>query len=146
MALQFGKDLSLLGIGAHTTVTGTTLSSTPIFNITGFDGLVAITTVGVTATGNGLAWLVATASAGSFSDVAGSWATCHLPQVISEIHRPAGGPFFKAQLRQPTSGQHGQIYVFGVGGAKRPVTTGTQSTLVSYHYANCPGTGTATSS
>jgi hypothetical protein len=144
MALQFGKDIALLGQGAAATATGTTLSSTPAFNITGYDGLVALTHVAVTSTGNGLVWTVSTASGGTFSDVAGSWATCHLTEVMSEIHRPAGGPWFKANLRQPTSGRHGEIYVFGVNPAVRP-TTGNTS-LLSYHYANSPGTGTATSS
>lgn len=144
MALQFGKDLALLGVGAAATATGTTLSSSPAFNITGYDGLVAMVSVGVTATNNGLAWVVSTASGGTFSDVAGSWATCHTAQVISEIHRPAGGPWFKAQLRQGASGRHSEIYVFGVSPAVRP-TTG-NSSLLTYKYANCPGTGTATSS
>ena len=144
MTFQFGKDMALLGVGAAATATGTTLSSSPPFNITGYDGLAAMVSVGVTATNNGLAWVVSTASGGTFSDVAGSWSTCHTAQVISEIHRPAGGPWFKAQLRQGASGRHSEIYVFGLNPAVRP-TTG-NSSLATYKYQNCPGTGTATSS
>lgn len=142
MTLQFGQDIALLGVGAAATATGTTLSSSPPFNITGFDGLAALVSVGVTATGNHLVWTVSTASGGTFSDVAGSGATCHTAQVLSEIHRPAGGPFFKANLRQTVSGRHSEIYVFGIGGAARPVTN---SSLLTYRYKNSPGTGTATS-
>lgn len=143
MALQFGQDLPLLGVGAAATTTGTTLSSSPPFNITGYDGLAALVNVGVTATNNHLVWTVSTASGGTFSDVAGTGATCHTAQVLSEIHRPAGGPWFKANLRQGTSGRHSEIMVFGVNPVVRP-TTG-NSTLLTYRYKNSPGTGTATS-
>ena len=143
MALQFGKDIALLGVGAAATATGTTLSSTPAFNITGYDGLAALVTVGVTATNNHLVWTVSTASGGTFSDVAGTGATCHTAQVMSEIRRPAGGPWFKANLRQGASGQHTQIYVFGINPVVRP-TTG-NSTLLTYRYKSDAGTGTATS-
>lgn len=146
MTLQFGKDIAYLGCGAPATATGTTLSSTPAFNITGFDGIAALVTVGVTSTANLLVWTQALTSAGSFSDVAGSQATCQTTQVMAEIHRPAGGPWFKANLRQGASGQHGPIHVFGLSPSVRPVTSGMQSTLLTYKYVNSPGTGTATSS
>lgn len=142
MALQFGQDIALLGVGAAATATGTTLSSTPAFNITGYDGLAAVVSVGVTATNNHLVWTVSTASGGTFSDVAGTGATCHTAQVMTEVRRPAGGPWFKANLRQGTSGRHSEIYVYGIGAAVRPVTN---SSLLTYRYKNSPGTGTATS-
>lgn len=146
MTLQFGKDISYLGCGAGNTATGTTLSSTPIFNLTGYDGIAALVTVAVTATNNGLALLACTASGGTFGDLAGTWTTCQTTQVMSEVHRPAGGPFFKYQLRQGTSGQHGPIHVFGISPRSRAVTSAQNSTLLTYKMVNSPVSGTATSS
>lgn len=146
MALQFGKDVAYLGNGAGATATGTTLSSSPPFNLTGYNGIAALVNVGVTSTANGLALVVSTASGGTFTDVAGTWTTCHTTQVMLEVRRPAGGPWFKFQLRQGTSGQHGPIHVFGVGPRSLPVTSAQHSTLLSYKYVNSPVTGTATSS
>ena len=139
---NFRGNYALLGAGAAATATGTTLSSTPVFSFTGFGGAIALVSVAVTSTANGLACRVGTAS-GTLSDLAGSFTTAQTTMVMLEVNRPSGGEFFNFQLRQGTSGQHGPIYVFGTNPKALPTTN---SSLLTYKLVNAPGTGTATSS
>lgn len=141
--LNFGRTFALLGVGPHATATGTTLSSTPVFDLTGYTGAVAMVAVGVTATNNGLVARGGTAS-GSLSDLAGTWTTAHTTLLMLEVHKPVH-PFINFQLRQGTSGQHGRIFVFGCGAEVLPASTG-HTTNLQYKFVNAPVTGTATSS
>ena len=141
MSKNFGRRYAFLGAGAHATATGTTLSSTPVFDITGFSGVAALMTCQVTATNNGLVCRIGTAS-GSLSDLAGTWTTAQATALLLEVWKPSGGQFVNFQYRQGTSGQHSPIFVFGIGAESRPTTN---SSMV-YKHVNCPVTGTATSS
>lgn len=145
MPRNFLRRNAYLGLGAGNTATGTTLSSTPVFDLSGFSGAVALVNVAVTATNNGLVARSGTAS-GSLSDLAGTWTTAHTTQLALEIVKPAGR-FVNFQLRQGTSGQHGPIHVFGVGAREFSASnTSFNSTLLTYKLVNMPVTGTATSS
>jgi hypothetical protein len=141
--MNFVKNYTLLGIGPPATATGTTLSTAPVVDLTGYTGALVLCNPNVTATNNGLAAVVGTAS-GTLSDLAGTWTTAHTTALILDVIKPSGGKFFSAQLRQGTSGRHGPIYIFGVGSRVRP-TTGHVAALT-HKLVAYPGTGTATSS
>lgn len=140
--LNFGRANALLGAGLHATATGTTLSTTPVFDLQGFSGAAALLSCSVTATNNGLVARVGTAS-GTLSELAGTWTTAHTTMLMLEVRQPQGGRFIDFAFKQGTSGQHGRIYVFGLGAESLPVTN---SSLLTYKHVNQPGTGTATSS
>lgn len=142
MAFNVGRDMAYLGGFAHTTATGTTLSTTPVFDLLGFNGVVALLNgVAVTATGNGLVARGGVAS-NALSDLAGTYTTAHTSVLMLEIIRPAVR-FVDFAFRQPTSGQHGALAVFGTGPRSKPTTN---SSLLTYKLVNSPVTGTATSS
>lgn|SRR5690349_7446505 len=139
---NFGRSVALLGAGLHATATGTTLSTTPVFDITGFSGVMALLSCSVTATNNGLVCRGGSAS-GSLSELAGTFATCQTTMVMLEVRQPQNARFVDFALKQGTSGQHGRIYVFGLGPGSKPTTN---SSLLTYKFVNQPVTGTATSS
>ena len=141
---NIGRELTLLGSGALATTTGTTLSCSPIVDLTGYDGFLALCNPNVTATNNGLAAQVGSAT-NAMSDLAGTWTTAHTTALMLEVFRPGGGPYYNVQLRQGTSGRHGPIYFFGIGTKKLP-TTGNTFSSCTYKFVNSPVSGTATSS
>lgn len=136
---NFGRQNALLGLGAGNTVTGTTLSCTPVFDLTGFDGAVCLLSATVTATNNFLVAQVGTVS-GTLSDVAGAGATAHTTAIMLEVVRPTGGRFINFQYRQGTSGRHSPLFVFGVNPRALPTT---HTTDLTYRIVNARGTGTA---
>lgn len=141
--MNFSKTYTLLGVGAPATATGTTLSSSPVVDLTGYTGAVVFCNVNVTATNNGLVGRIGTATA-SLSDLAGTFTTAHTTVLMLEVVKPSGGRYFNAQLRQPTSGQHGPIYVFGVGSESMPATGNIAQ--LTQKLVLAPTSGTATSS
>lgn len=140
---NFGRSIALLGAGLHATATGTTVSTTPVFDISGYSGVAALLSCSVTATGNFLVCRGGSAS-GSLSDLAGSALAAQTTMLMLEIRQPQNARFVDFQFRQSSaSGQHGRIYVFGLGAGALPTTN---SSLLSYKFVNQPVTGTATSS
>lgn len=143
MDWNFGRDLAYLGGAAGVTATGTTVTTSPIFDMTKYNGIVAIQTgVGVTATGNYLNARAGTAT-GTMTDLAGTNTTAHTSLLILEVVRPHNVRYVDFIFHQPTSGQCGPLLVFGTGSRARPTTN---STLLTYKFVNSPATGTATSS
>lgn len=142
---NIGRELTLLGCGAPNTATGTTLSCSPIVDIAGYDGFLALCNPNVTATNNGLVAQQGLTTA-AMSDLAGTWTTCQTTAVMLEVFRPMGGRYINVQLRQGTSGRHGPIYLFGIGTKNLPNTTVQQNASMTYKFVNSPVSGTATSS
>jgi hypothetical protein len=142
MARDFGRSFAFLGGAALATTTGTTVTTTPVFDLTGYTGAFALVTGAVTSTANGLVARSGTAS-GSLSDLAGTYTTCHTAAVLLEIDQPHAGPYVDFVLRQGTSGRHGGISVWGVGPRAMPTT---HAAGLTYKHVAHPGSGTATSS
>lgn len=143
MAFQFGRDLTYLGGVAQATATGTSLTSSPVFDLTGFNGALAIqTNVGVTASGNGLLAKGGSAS-NALSHLAGTWTTAHTSMLMLEVVRPNLRFIQFNMAMSSASGQLGPMLVFGLGPRALPSTN---SSLLTYKHVNSPVTGTATSS
>lgn len=143
MAFNFGRDLRYIGGWSHTTATGTTLTTTPVFDLTGFDGVVAfLNGVAVTATGNGLVARGGQTSA-ALSDLAGTYTTAHTSALCLEIRRPAARFVDFAFRQSSASGQHGALAVFGTTPRVKPTSN---AAALTYKLVNSPVTGTATSS
>lgn len=139
---NFGRELAYLGGAAAATATGTTAASSPIFDLTGYNGAVAIQTgVAVTATNGGLVAYGGSATA-SLSQLAGTMTTAHTSLLMLEVVRP-NLRYIRFNTTLGTSGQLGPLLVFGVGPRALPTTN---STLLTYKLVNAPVSGTATSS
>ena len=142
MAFNFKEDLAYLGGAAQATATGTTAASSPIFDISGYEGAVGIqTNVAVTSTGSFLAAYAGTATA-SLSQIAGTNCTALTSALMLHVHRPPSR-YIRFNTILGTSGQLGPLLVFGVGPRAKPTTN---STLLTAKFVNNPATGTATSS
>ena len=145
MARNFGRNNAILGHDAQATATGTTGTvSGSVYDLNGYDGIVFMAEIGATATNKGLKALVSSASGGTFSDLAGTWATGQTSCILLEITKPQNYRYIKPQLILGTSCHHGGIWAIGVGPRKLP-TTGHMA-AVTYKQVNSPTTGTATSS
>ena len=88
----------------------------------GYNSILFTAKVGATSTANGLKVLQATATAGTFSDLAGSFTTAHTTFLAVEVVRPGAGRYLKAQLVLSASSSHGGIEAWGLGHRALPTT------------------------
>ena len=136
---NFGKRNSLLGVTAAVTTTGTTLVSTPVYDLQGFAGVMALMSIGVTSTGNRIFARGGSAS-GTLSAIHTSWTTAETTNLLLEIRQPQNCRFIDFVYQATTSGRTGNIYVFGQGAEDLPTSN---ATVLSYRFLNQPVTGSA---
>lgn len=146
MAFNLGRNVAVLGHDAQATATGTTGTvSGSIYDLASaqLDAIAFMVEIGATATNNGLKVQGATASGGTYSDLAGTFTTGHTTILMVEVLKPVFR-FVKPQLVLGTSAHHGGIWAFGVGPRNLPTTAHTSA--LTYKHVNSPVSGTATSS
>lgn len=141
---NLGRQLDILAHDAAATATGTTGTvSGSVIDSNGYESIVFMVEIGATATNNGIRALAATASAGTFSDLAGTFTTGHTTCLMLEVTRPPKR-YLKANLNLGTSAHHNGIWSFGWQPRNLP-STGNFAART-YKQVNSPVSGTATSS
>lgn len=140
---NFLKYAPILGQEPGSSVVTSGIVSSTNYDLTGYDGIVFMTTLGTTSTGNLLKAVGATASGGSYSDIAGSQTTGQTTCLVLEVFRP-DFRFVKANLvLQGTSSKYGPITAFGI---KPRSSTAANIAAVTSKFVGYAASGTATSS
>lgn len=140
---NFYKHCPLLGCEPMSTAVASGTACTTNFDLSGYDGAVCMVNIVTTATGNLLKAVGATASGGSYSDIAGSQTTGQTTCLQLELFRP-DFRFVKFQLvTQGTSSKYGPIYTFGLNPRS---STAANIAAVTAKFVAYAASGTATSS